>query len=82
MRKFYFINLCIFSLFLFIMTSGQEDKKVTAKLESRLTEGQLGVKAIAINNTNIYQNLNYLLFSIKRETQVIFPIINNWASFP
>lgn len=66
MRKFYFINLCIFSLFLFIMTSGQEDKKVTAKLESRLTEGQLGVKAIAINNTNIYQNLNYLLFSIKK----------------
>jgi hypothetical protein len=45
---------------------GQEDKKVTAKIESSFVENQINLKAVVTNSTTIYKELNYLLISIKK----------------
>lgn len=49
-----------------LSTSGQEDKKIIAKIESKTIEKQLKIKAIVTNNTPTYAELNYLLVSIKK----------------
>lgn len=41
-------------------------KKIVAKIESKDTEGQLKLSATATNNSATYQELNYLLVSIKK----------------
>jgi hypothetical protein len=48
------------------MAYGQEDKKVTAKIESSTLENQIKIKAVVINSTSVYKELNYLLISIKK----------------
>ncbi|AZB11720.1 hypothetical protein EG344_06375 [Chryseobacterium sp. G0162] len=48
------------------MGYGQEDKKVTARIESSTLENQIKIKAIVVNNTAVYKELNYLLISIKK----------------
>lgn len=55
---------------LFILLSAslysQEDKKIVAKIENEVIEKQLNIKALITNNTATYQELNYLLISIKK----------------
>ncbi|WP_449399298.1 hypothetical protein [Chryseobacterium wanjuense] len=48
------------------MAHAQEDKRVTAKIESSFVENQIKLKAVVSNNTTIYKELNYLLVSIKK----------------
>ncbi|MDH6252756.1 hypothetical protein M2347_002483 [Chryseobacterium sp. H1D6B] len=66
MKSRYF--LFFYSLFLFspLFHYGQEDKKVAVKIESTVIENQIKLKAVAVNNTNIYRELNYLLVCIKK----------------
>lgn len=48
------------------MIYGQEDKRIVAKIESETIEKQLKLKALITNNEATYQELNYLLVSIKK----------------
>lgn len=66
MKNFPSLTLCTFFIFLSIAIFGQEDKKVTAKIESTTLEDQIKLKAVVTNNTSIYKELNYLLISIKK----------------
>lgn len=66
MKPLSILSLNTFFVFLSIMTYGQEDKKVTARIESTTLENQIRIKAVVINNTAVYKELNYLLISIKK----------------
>ncbi|PWN63697.1 hypothetical protein C1631_022005 [Chryseobacterium phosphatilyticum] len=48
------------------MMYGQEEKKVNARIEKSFLENQVKLKAIVVNNTPVYRELNYLLVSIKK----------------
>lgn len=59
----------LFLTMIFLPTSkikGQDEKKVVAKIETKDIEGQLKLSAMATNNSSIFQELNYLLVSIKK----------------
>lgn len=62
----YSLILCTFFIFLSALVHAQEDKKVTAKIESSFVENQIKLKAVVSNSTTIYKELNYLLVSIKK----------------
>ncbi|WP_347219082.1 curli-like amyloid fiber formation chaperone CsgH [Chryseobacterium sp.] len=66
MKPLSILSLHTFFVFLSIMTYGQEDKKVTARIESTTLENQIKIKAVVVNNTAVYKELNYLLISIKK----------------
>lgn len=66
MKSLSILSLNTFFVFLSMMTYGQEDKKVTARIESTTLENQIRIKAIVANNTAVYKELNYLLISIKK----------------
>ncbi|MCS3529791.1 curli production assembly/transport protein CsgE [Chryseobacterium sp. JUb7] len=66
MKKLCSLNLCTILFFLSVLCYGQEDKKVSAKIESSILENQIKLKAVVTNNTSIYKELNYLLVSIKK----------------
>ncbi|SDJ67807.1 curli production assembly/transport protein CsgE [Chryseobacterium jejuense] len=66
MKLLSILSLNTFFVFLSIMTYGQEDKKVSAKIESTTLENQIRIKAVVVNNTAVYKELNYLLISIKK----------------
>jgi hypothetical protein len=53
-------------VFLSVFIYGQEDKKIVAKIEKDAIEKQLKIKALVTNSTSTYQELNYLLISIKK----------------
>lgn len=66
MKILYSLSLSTFFSFLSVWTYGQEDKKVNARIESNFIENQIILKAIVMNNTTVYKELNYLLVSIKK----------------
>ncbi|WP_255814105.1 curli production assembly/transport protein CsgE [Chryseobacterium sp. MA9] len=66
MKLLYSLSLSTFFSFLSVWTYGQEDKKINARIESSLLENQVILKAIVMNNTPVYKELNYLLVSIKK----------------
>lgn len=66
MKILYSLSLGALFIFLSVLAYGQEDKKVTAKIESSHIENQIKLKAVVINNTAVYKELNYLLVSIKK----------------
>lgn len=66
MKLLYSLSLGTFFSFLSVWTYGQEDKKVNARIESSLLENQVRLKAVVVNNTAVYKELNYLLVSIKK----------------
>lgn len=66
MKILYSLSLSTFFTFLSVWAYGQEDKKVNAKIESSLLENQIILKAVVMNNTAVYKELNYLLLSIKK----------------
>lgn len=66
MKNFIFISYSFLFVFLSIFTYGQDDKKIVAKIEKDVVEKQLKIKALVTNNTSTYQELNYLLISIKK----------------
>ncbi|SIQ85656.1 curli production assembly/transport protein CsgE [Chryseobacterium sp. RU33C] len=66
MKILYSLSLGTFFTFLSVWVYGQEDKKVNARIESSLLENQVRLKALVINNTAVYKELNYLLVSIKK----------------
>lgn len=66
MKILYSLSLSTFFSFLSVWTYGQEDKKINARIESSLLENQIILKAIVMNNTTVYKELNYLLVSIKK----------------
>lgn len=66
MKTLYPLILYTFFIFLSVSVNGQEDKKINAKIESKIIEGQINLKAIVTNNSAIYKELNYLLVSIKK----------------
>lgn len=66
MKLLSILSLNTFFFFLSMMAYGQEDKKVTARIESTTLENQIRIKAVVVNNTAIYKELNYLLISIKK----------------
>lgn len=65
MKYIYIFTLALVCIPFFKM-KGQDDKKITAKIEKNETEGQLKLTATATNNSVTYQELNYLLISIKK----------------
>lgn len=66
MKNPYSLMFCVIFIFLSVFSYGQEDKKIHAKIESKIVENQINLKAVVTNNTTIYQELNYLLVSIKK----------------
>lgn len=62
------MSLNIFFILLSVMIYGQDDKKVIARLENSLLENQIKLKAVVMNNTAVYKELNYLLVSIKKNS--------------
>lgn len=66
MKNFTFILLNVLFVFLSIFIFGQDDKKIVARIEKEVIEKQLKIKALITNNTSTYQELNYLLISIKK----------------
>lgn len=66
MRLLYSTSLYTFFIFLSVFVYGQEDRKVNARLEQSFLENQMKLKAVAVNNTAVYKELNYLLVSIKK----------------
>ncbi|MBB4807744.1 hypothetical protein HNP38_003060 [Chryseobacterium defluvii] len=55
-----------FFIFFSVLINGQEERKVNAKIESRIMEDQINLKAVVTNNSAIYEELDYLLVSIKK----------------
>lgn len=68
MKILYSMSLNIFFILLSVMIYGQDDKKVIARLENSLLENQIKLKAVVMNNTAVYKELNYLLVSIKKNS--------------
>lgn len=66
MKKFISILCTALFIFLSVFTYGQDDKKIVAKIEKDVVEKQLKIKALVTNNASTYQELNYLLISIKK----------------
>lgn len=66
MKHLYTLMIAGAIIFPSLMIKCQEDKKIVAKIESKDTEGQLKISATATNNSATYQELNYLLVSIKK----------------
>lgn len=66
MKNFIFVWCQLFFMVLSVFTYGQDDKKIVAKIEKEVIEKQLKIKALITNNTSTYQELNYLLISIKK----------------
>lgn len=66
MKNFKFILYQLFFIILSVFTYAQDDKKIVAKIEKEVIEKQLKIKALITNNTSTYQELNYLLISIKK----------------
>lgn len=66
MKPSYSLIFCIPFVFLSVLYYGQEDKKINVKIESKIIEDQVNLKAVITNNTATYQELNYLLVSIKK----------------
>ncbi|KQK24544.1 hypothetical protein AR438_15245 [Chryseobacterium aquaticum] len=66
MKNFKFILYQLFFIFLSVFIYAQDDKKIVAKIENEVIEKQLKIKALITNNTSTYQELNYLLISIKK----------------
>ncbi|WEK71003.1 MAG: CsgE family curli-type amyloid fiber assembly protein [Candidatus Chryseobacterium colombiense] len=65
MRKILLLFIFL-AIFLSVDCYAQEERKVSAKIESETIEQQLIVKAFASNSTTVYKELNYLLVSIKK----------------
>ncbi|MCA6068263.1 curli production assembly/transport protein CsgE [Chryseobacterium sp. RG1] len=65
MRKILLLFIFL-TVFLSVDCNAQEERKVSAKIESETIEQQLIVKAFASNSTPVYKELNYLLVSIKK----------------
>lgn len=68
MKILYSMSLNTFFILLSVMIYGQDDKKVIARLENSLLENQIKLKAVVMNNTAVYKELNYLLVSIKKNS--------------
>ncbi|WP_228438979.1 curli production assembly/transport protein CsgE [Chryseobacterium pennae] len=66
MKSLSILSFNTFLFFLSVLGYGQEDKKVTARIENSTLENQIKIKAVVINNTAVYKELNYLLISIKK----------------
>jgi hypothetical protein len=66
MKNFKFIWCQLFFVFLSVFIYAQDDKKIVAKIEKEVIEKQLKIKALITNNSSTYQELNYLLISIKK----------------
>lgn len=66
MKSLSILSFNTFFFFLSVLAYGQEDKKVTARIERSILENQIKIKAVVINNTAVYKELNYLLISIKK----------------
>lgn len=66
MKPLFILSLNAFFVFLSIIIHGQEEKKVSARIESSTLENQIRIKALAVNSTTVYKELNYLLISIKK----------------
>lgn len=66
MKNLYTLIFYAFVLFPVLKINGQDDKKISAKIESKNTEGQMKLSAVVTNNSDTYQELDYLLISIRR----------------
>lgn len=66
MKSLFILSFNTFFFFLSVLGYGQEDKKVTARIERSILENQIKIKAVVVNNTAVYKELNYLLISIKK----------------
>lgn len=66
MKPLFILSLNAFFVFLSIIIHGQEEKKVSARIESSTLENQIRIKALAVNSTAVYKELNYHLISIKK----------------
>lgn len=66
MKNFKSILYYLFFIVLPVFSYGQEDKRIVARIEKEVIEKQLKIKALITNNTSTYQELNYLLISIKK----------------
>lgn len=66
MKQLYILLISMLVGFPVLKVKGQDEKKIVAKIESKDIEGQLKLSAMATNNTATYQELNYLLVSIKK----------------
>lgn len=66
MKNFFHSFVLIFIMLWSVSFYGQEDKKIVAKIENETVEKQLKIKATVTNNTPTYEELNYLLVSIKK----------------
>lgn len=66
MKNFYTSILYSVLFFFSVFCFAQEDKKIVVKIESEFVERQLKLKALVTNNNATYQDLNYLLISIKK----------------
>lgn len=66
MKQLYILLILSTVIFPILNIKGQDEKKIVAKIETKDTEGQLKMSAMATNNSATYQELNYLLVSIKK----------------
>lgn len=66
MKNFYHSFVFTFIILLPVLFYGQEDRGIVAKIENETVEKQLKIKATVTNNSPTYEELNYLLVSIKR----------------
>ncbi|WP_246008777.1 curli production assembly/transport protein CsgE [Chryseobacterium lactis] len=66
MKLSYPKGLYTFFIFLSVLVYGQEEKKVNARIEKSILENQIKLKAVIVNNTAVYKELNYLLIAIKK----------------
>jgi len=66
MKNLYVLMFLIVICFPILKIKGQDEKKIIAKIESKDIEGQLKLNATVTNNSAIFQELNYLLVSIKK----------------
>lgn len=66
MKTIFILLISAVLCFPVLNVKAQDEKKIVAKIESKDTEGQLKLSATVTNNSRTYQELNYLLVSIKK----------------
>ncbi|MDP2453897.1 MULTISPECIES: CsgE family curli-type amyloid fiber assembly protein [unclassified Kaistella] len=57
----------IFLFFIGINTNAQDSNKVGAKIETHDVEGVFNLKAIAQNESEVFQSLNYIFLAVKKD---------------
>ena len=63
-----YLSIILFAI-LGIKSNAQEKRAVTAKIEVENIEGTMNLKALAKNEGEVHQSLNYIFLAVKKDSK-------------